>query len=56
MICHDCSCSGLQDYLCPYCGGSGEGMTDGSTCWSCKGKGTERDTCETCEGEGYLDE
>lgn len=24
---------------CPACNGSGEGMTDGSTCGTCKGKG-----------------
>lgn len=24
---------------CPGCNGSGEGQTDGSTCWQCKGRG-----------------
>ena len=35
-----------EDLLCGACAGSGEGMYDGSTCYSCRGTGTvapERD-------------
>ena len=28
-----------DDYICPTCNGSGEGMWDGSTCLKCKGTG-----------------
>ena len=28
-----------DDYVCPSCCGSGEGMYDGSTCYKCKGTG-----------------
>ena len=28
-----------DDYICPACSGSGEGMWDGSTCRTCKGTG-----------------
>ena len=28
-----------DDYICPACNGSGEGMWDGSTCYKCKGTG-----------------
>lgn len=28
-----------EDSICPTCSGSGEGMYDGTTCRSCKGKG-----------------
>jgi DnaJ-class molecular chaperone len=28
-----------EDYVCPTCRGSGEGMYDGSTCYKCKGTG-----------------
>ena len=28
-----------EDYVCPACNGSGEGMWDGSTCYKCKGTG-----------------
>jgi len=28
-----------DDYICPACNGSGEGMYDGSTCYKCKGTG-----------------
>lgn len=27
--------------ICINCNGSGEGQYDGTTCWSCKGKGVE---------------
>lgn len=30
---------GLEEITCSVCAGSGEGMADGSTCWSCKGSG-----------------
>lgn len=30
-----------EDYICPACNGSGEGMYDGSTCHKCKGTGGE---------------
>jgi DnaJ-class molecular chaperone len=28
-----------DEYICPACSGSGEGMWDGSTCRKCKGTG-----------------
>ena len=28
-----------DDYICPDCSGSGEGMWDGSSCRTCKGTG-----------------
>lgn len=28
-----------DEYICPACNGSGEGMWDGSTCRKCKGTG-----------------
>ena len=28
-----------DDYICPSCNGSGEGMYDGSRCYKCKGTG-----------------
>ena len=28
-----------DDYICPDCNGSGEGMWDGSNCRTCKGTG-----------------
>ena len=28
-----------DDYICPVCNGSGEGVWDGSTCYKCKGTG-----------------
>lgn len=28
-----------DDYICPSCNGSGEGMYDGSNCYKCKGTG-----------------
>lgn len=31
-----------DEICCPACNGSGEGMTDGSTCSSCKGRGELR--------------
>jgi hypothetical protein len=30
-----------EEQYCGNCSGSGEGMYDGSRCWSCKGSGTE---------------
>lgn len=30
-----------DEYLCAQCNGSGEGQYDGTTCWRCKGRGTE---------------
>ena len=44
----------LEEDICPVCSGSGEGMTEGSTCRSCKGTGTiwvEIDDDEPTEGE-----
>ena len=29
-----------DDYICPACSGSGEGVWDGSTCYKCKGTGS----------------
>lgn len=31
----------LEDEICSWCSGSGEGMYDGSTCYKCKGCGHE---------------
>ena len=31
-----------DDNICPSCNGSGEGMYDGTTCRSCKGRGVSR--------------
>ena len=31
-----------DEYLCAQCNGSGEGQYDGTTCWRCKGRGTEQ--------------
>lgn len=30
-----------EDEICGACSGSGEGMYDGSTCYRCKGSGSE---------------
>ena len=32
-----------EDLICRDCSGSGEGMYDGSFCWTCNGTGVERD-------------
>lgn len=32
-----------EDLICSACSGSGEGMYDGSFCWTCNGTGVERD-------------
>jgi len=33
-----CDCED-EDDCCPACAGSGEGMADGTVCWSCRGRG-----------------
>ena len=55
-ICEDCEGTGLIDYFCPYCSGSGEGMADGARCQFCKGKGERKGECKTCYGSGDVDE
>jgi len=46
--CKDCNYTGVHENLCEYCSGSGEGMTDGSRCYHCKGKGVVIRNCEDC--------
>lgn len=37
--------------LCGFCNGSGEGMSDSTVCWECKGKGIVRETVERDESD-----
>lgn len=32
----------IEELLCSWCSGSGEGFIDGSACQKCKGRGTEK--------------
>lgn len=44
-----------DDYpICPHCDGSGEGMYDGSSCYSCRGTGVERDEEDDYSYADYL--
>jgi len=48
-----------DDNICPSCSGSGEGMSDGSTCHQCRGSGSVPvdDLEARLEARGYrLDE
>lgn len=38
--------------LCTACNGSGEGMTDGSRCYYCKGKGTKCSSQDEDDDDG----
>ncbi len=40
----------LRETICPSCSGSGEGMYEGTTCRSCKGRGLHYEpvTCMSC--------
>jgi len=49
-MCEECEDRGYIEGSCGVCNGSGEGMYDGSTCWSCKGSGVETIECN-CEEE-----
>lgn len=46
-------CNGEE--ICGNCNGSGEGMYDGSTCWSCKGSGVvmNLDTSDEAEADEW---
>ena len=33
----------VEDLICPNCGGSGEGIHDGTKCTSCGGSGVEQE-------------
>lgn len=50
--CGDCKES-LEERPCNDCGGSGEGLHDGTLCYTCNGWGADRNDlfCENCEGE-----
>lgn len=39
-ICY--GCGEESDDICTSCDGTGEGMHDGATCWSCRGSGVKR--------------
>lgn len=42
-----------EDYTCPACNGSGEGMYDGSTCYKCEGTGGWLNNRDDDIGECY---
>jgi hypothetical protein len=50
-------CEGEREivYLCAYCSGSGEGMTDGSRCLRCLGSGVDIWPCENCDPDAADD-
>ena len=35
------ACHHQGEELCGYCGGTGEGQSEGANCWHCKGRGME---------------
>jgi hypothetical protein len=51
-MCNECDNTGYIEDICGYCNGSGEGLYDGSTCYQCKGKGTEKIVCECQYDDG----
>ena len=53
--CTYCEGERTIEYICQYCSGSGEGMTDGSRCLSCRGSGTEVWPCENCDPDAADD-
>lgn len=56
MKCKECDGTGKVDYCCGMCGGSGEGMADGTTCQFCKGNGCDELLCEDCDGSGEFED
>jgi len=51
--CDNCE-DGILEGICLTCYGSGEGMTDGSTCFACKGSGNEMNYCDCERGDQRL--
>lgn len=49
QVCDTCEGLGYIENSCGICRGSGEGMYDGSTCYSCKGSGVETIECDECD-------
>ena len=45
----------MENEICNYCNGSGEGMYDGSKCYTCGGSGEVPSTQEPSEEEDYQD-
>lgn len=43
-----------MSYLCDRCGGSGEGLREGTVCFKCRGSGEIDGWCYECEGEGVV--
>ncbi len=57
LRCETCGGEGTVDIMCSTCNGSGEGMYDGSRCYTCRGVGGWVDqTCPACDGEGAIEE
>jgi len=55
MICPECDGLGTIPQGCPSCNGSGEGMTDGSDCYLCRGSGElKAAACMECYGTGRI--
>jgi hypothetical protein len=46
--CKTCDGAGEIEYGCGFCGGSGEGMYDGSVCSACRGDGGKMAECPDC--------
>lgn len=49
--CATCLDTGRIEYHCQMCDGSGEGLTDGSVCSWCRGKGAILGPCPDCAGD-----
>ena len=52
--CPCCDGKGIADLGCNACGGSGEGMADGSRCHVCRGRGAYDGECPDCYGSGVI--
>ena len=55
MECKNCDGNRRIEGICGHCNGSGEGMSDGSHCRSCRGSGCQYDECEVCNGTGDVE-
>lgn len=54
--CEYCEGTGIVNYNCGFCSGSGEGAADGSRCQFCKGTGSDKSECEKCGGKGEVED
>ena len=54
MICPECDGTGIANYRCESCGGSGEDRSGYGSCSVCRGGGIVEDECQNCNGDGLV--